>query len=169
MNGDTIIKSIKCGINKNLTYLDVSFCRKWKYIPVAMSFIEDFLSINSANENIHKVGMASSELLENAIRYSNKDCVRITVQKEVDESSVYISILNFAEDMHAKRLLKRVKEMNKYDSLKYYLYRMRESIKNKGHSPGLGLARIYHEAGAEIKANYRKMKKIVEVIITIPI
>ncbi|MBN2444763.1 MAG: hypothetical protein JXJ04_25630 [Spirochaetales bacterium] len=170
MNNYSQLKTIDCGINKELTYLDISFERKWEYIPVTKAFIEKFLTVNMVNnEDVHKVGTASSELLENAVHYSNLNGVRMSVQNEIDESRVYLVIFNYTDDAHAKILLKRIKEMNKQNSLEYYLYRMRESIKNKGSSPGLGLARIYHEAGAKISATYRKIKKIVEVRVEIPL
>lgn len=170
MNEYAQLKSIEGGINKELTYLDIYFDPKWEYIPLAKSFIEDFLTINLVNnEEIHKVGTAASELLENAVRYAYGNGIRMSVQNEVDKSMVYLIIINYSDDMHAKRLLKRVKEMNKNDSLEYYLYRMRESIRNKGTSPGLGLARVYHESKAKITADYKKNKKIVEVRAFVPL
>jgi hypothetical protein len=170
MSDYTHLKTIECGINKELTYMDVSFERKWEYIPLTKTFIEDFLTINMVkNEDIHKVGTAASELLENGVHYSNKNGIRLSVQNEIDESKVHITIINYTNDLHAKRLLKRIKEINKNDSLEYYLYRMRESIKNKGSSPGLGLARIYHESGASLSVKYIKREKIVEVKASIPL
>ncbi|MBN2532768.1 MAG: hypothetical protein JXB88_07755 [Spirochaetales bacterium] len=170
MNNYTKLRSIECGINKELTYLDISFDPKWEYIPLAKSFIEDFLTINMVNnEEIHKVGTAASELLENAVRYNHQNGIRMSVQNEVDESMVYLIIINYSDEMHAKRLLKRIKEMNKNDSLEYYLFRMRESIRNKGDSPGLGLARVFHESKAKITAEYNKEQKIVEVRASIPL
>lgn len=170
MNGYAQLKSIESGINKDLTYLDISFDPKWEYVPLAKSFIEDFLTINMVNnEEIHKVGTAASELLENAVRYNNNNGIRMSVQNETDESKVYLIIINFTDEIHAKRLLKRVREMNRNDSLKYYLYRMKESIRNKGASPGLGLARVYHESKARITVNYKKDKKIVEVRASVPL
>jgi hypothetical protein len=170
MNDYAQLKSIECGINKELTYLDISFDPKWEYIPLAKSFIEDFLTINMINnDEIHKVGTAASELLENAVRYTKRNGVRLSVQNEENESRVFIIIINFAEEIHAKKLVKRVREMNKNDSLEYYLFRMRESIRNKGESPGLGLARVYHESKATITVEYNKEKKIVEVRASIPL
>jgi hypothetical protein len=44
---------------------------------------------------------------------------------------------------------------------------MKESIKNKEESAGLGLARVYHETEANLSVRYFRFKKLVEVTATI--
>jgi hypothetical protein len=149
-------------------YLDVAFSRNWKTIPLAMDFFRDFThSRMETCEETHKVGTAVSELLENAVKYSMKPGIRIKLDKKEKDNTVKLSVYNFAERKHARRLLSRVKELNASDSLTFYLERMRESVKNKEESAGLGLARVYHETEAKISVRYFRLKKLVEVSATI--
>jgi len=145
-------------------YLDITFGPKWDYIALTRPYVENFLLINMANkDNIHKVGTAASELLENATKYSARDGIRMIVQKSESESLISLSIFNYADKNNAEHLIKRVAEMNATDAFEYYIFRMKESIKNKKDSAGLGLARIYYEGDAKISVKYYDKDGIIEV------
>lgn len=149
-------------------YLDVAFSRHWNTIPLAMDFFRDFThSRMESCEDTHKIGIAVSELLENAVKYSFKPGIRIKLDKKKSDNTIKLKVYNFAEKKHVKRLIIRVNELNSSDSLAFYLERMRESIKNKEESAGLGLARVYHETKAKLSARYFRLKKLVEVSATI--
>jgi hypothetical protein len=151
-------------IKKGSHYMDLAFGREWGNIALVKAFFENFvLSKMDGTDDVHKVGIAVSELLENAVKYSNKDGVRIIIQKMKKNGSVKIRVFNCANKQHISNLKSRLKEMQRMDSLDFYLYRMRESVKDKKASPGLGLARVYHEAQAEITARYYENEKVVEV------
>ena len=145
-------------------YLDISFKATWDYIPVTKSYIENILLIEMSDMgDIHKVGTAASELLENATKYSKKKGIRTIIKKLEEDDEIELIVYNYSDEQNAVRLKKRVDEMNKVDSLQYYLYRMKESIKNKNESAGLGLARVYHEASAKVSASYDKEAEVVQV------
>lgn len=145
-------------------YLDISFKATWDYIPVTKSYIENILLIEMSDMgDIHKVGTAASELLENATKYSNKKGIRTIIKRNEEKDEIELTVFNYTDAANANRLTKRVEEMNKVDSLQYYLYRMKESIKNKNESAGLGLARVYHEASARVSAEYHDEDQIVQV------
>ncbi|MBN2532794.1 MAG: hypothetical protein JXB88_07885 [Spirochaetales bacterium] len=149
-------------------YLDVAFLRNWKTIPLAMDFFKDFTQSRMETcGDTHKIGIAVSELLENAVKYSFKPGIRIKLDKKESDNTIKLKVYNFATEKHAKRLITRVKELNESDSLTFYLERMRESVKNKEESAGLGLARVYHETEAKISVRYFRLKKLVEVSATI--
>jgi len=145
-------------------YLDISFKATWDYIPVTKSYIENILLIEMSDMgDIHKVGTAASELLENATKYSKKKGIRTIIRKLEELDEIELTVYNYTDEANAEKLRKRVEEMNKVDSLQYYLYRMKESIKNKNESAGLGLARVFHEASARVSTSYNKEDEIVEV------
>jgi hypothetical protein len=149
-------------------YLDVAFSRNWNTIPLAMDFFTDFARTRMDEcEETYKVGTAVSELLENAVKYSHKPGIRIILNKKRKDNTINLKVYNFAERKHAKRLIGRIKEINERDSLSFYLERMRESVKNKEESAGLGLARVYHETEAIMSVRYFRLKKLVEVSATI--
>jgi hypothetical protein len=149
-------------------FMDLSFDREWGNITLVKTFFENFIiSKMKSSEEVHKVGISVSELLENAVKYSSKDGVRIVIQNVKINRIVKIRVYNHANAFHIKKLKTRLKEMRSMDSLDFYLYRMRESVKDKKASPGLGLARVYHEAQADISAKYFDDEKVVEVKATI--
>jgi hypothetical protein len=153
----------KYKISGNISqYMDLSFDREWSQIQLIKNFFEQFV-IERMNNNsqVHKIGIAVSELLENAVRYSIKKKIRIIIQ-QIGQSYVFIiHVTNNSSKMNIRKLKERLKEMRAMDSLKYYIFRMRESVKDKLASPGLGLARIYHEAGAHISAKIDENKKLI--------
>jgi hypothetical protein len=114
-------------------------------------------------DGVHKVGTAISELLENAVKYSNKSIIHMTIMNDEKNGHIAVSIFNYADENNAQKLVRMIDEMNSRDSLEYYIGRMRESILNKKKSAGLGLARIYHETNAIISASYNKSEKMVQV------
>jgi hypothetical protein len=149
-------------------YLDLKLARSWNTIPFVMNFFTDFTNSQMKNcEEIHKLSIAVSELLENAIKYSDKECIRIKLDKRNKGNIIKLQVTNHTTPRYAKKLMKRIKELNSCDSLTFYLKRMRESVKNKEESAGLGLARVYHESSAILSARYFRLKKSVEVTATI--
>ncbi|MBN2532767.1 MAG: hypothetical protein JXB88_07750 [Spirochaetales bacterium] len=145
-------------------YLDITFHPKWDYIAITRLYVENFLLINMADkENIHKVGTAASELLENANKFSIENGIRMIVKKSKVDKIVLLSVFNKTTKENAEKLMKRIEEMDKWDSLDYYIYRMKESVKNKKESSQLGLARINHEGQAQISAFFDKEEGVIEV------
>lgn len=145
-------------------YLDITFHPKWDYIAITRLYVENFLLINMADkENIHKVGIAASELLENANKFSTEHGIRMIVKKSKVDKIVLLSVFNKTTKEHADQLMKRIEEMDQRDSLDYYIYRMKESVKNKKESSQLGLARINHEGQAQISAFYDEEEGVIEV------
>lgn len=145
-------------------YLDITFGPKWDYIALTRPYVENFLLINMANkDNIHKVGTAASELLENATKYSSRDGIRMIVKKSETDGVISLSVFNYADKNQAEKLMKRVAEMNSTDAFEYYIFRMKESIKNKKENAGLGLSRIYYEGDATISVKFFDADSIIEV------
>lgn len=146
------------------SYIDLSFDQEWDRIELIKDFFTKFaVSRTSEVHEVHRIGITVSELLENAVKYSILKKIRVVIQ-QVELSSVFIiCIMNKANRTNITRLRERLKEMRSMDSLKYYIYRMRESVKNKLASPGLGLARVYHEAQADVSARVTEKTKIVEI------
>jgi len=145
-------------------FVDIAFKATWDYIPVTKAYIENILLIEISDlADIHKVGTAASELLENATKFSGQKGIRALIRRVEPDNEIELIVFNHTDATHAEALAKRIEDMNKVDSLQYYLYRMKESIRNKNESAGLGLARVYHEASARVSATYSKESQIVEV------
>jgi hypothetical protein len=145
-------------------YLDITFGPKWDYIALTRPYVENFLLINMTDkDNIHKVGTAASELLENATKFSGDDGIRMIVSKSKHKNEVHLAVYNYLDKKTAEELIERIGKMNELDSLEYYIHRMKESVKNKQEPSQLGLARIYHEGQAKISAHFHDDSGIIEV------
>jgi hypothetical protein len=138
--------------NEAIGYLDITLGNNWDYIPITRTYIENFLKCNYIkNDTIAKIIIATSELLENAFKYSNKEGIRTKIQKRKDEKTIELVVYNYAEKNSAENLVKYVYEIDKVDNpLQFYLRKMKDAVKHKHN--GLGLPRIKYEGKADISA-----------------
>ncbi len=149
---------------KTIGFLDLTFGPKWDYIPITRNYIENFLMINIDDKfRINKITMAASELLENAVKYSNKDGVRIIISKNDHQKDITLKVFNYAEKTNAMEHIDRINKMNEQKPLDYYIERMKHSVTRTDGKAGLGLARINHEANATITAKYYDENNVLEV------
>ena len=145
-------------------YLDITFGPKWDYIPLTKNYIENFLMINLVNKkHISRIAMSASEFLENAVKFSNKDGIRVIIDKLGEKNQIQLQVFNFLKKDEADRLFAMIDKMNSEDPLKYYIKKMKETVARHDDKAELGLARINYEGGAKISANYLEDDNIVEL------
>ena len=65
---------INIDISKFDGFVELGFGNNWKYVTTIRTFIQNFINI-SLNDTSYadKISLASSELVENAIKYSSRD------------------------------------------------------------------------------------------------
>lgn len=151
---------------KTVGYLDITFGPKWDYIPITRNYVENFLSIHTSNqEDISKVEMIASELLENGVKYSNHDGVRMIIKKDEDRKVIELAVYNYCTKESAEKIIMKIEEANKHDPIEYYLKCIQESKENKekNGSAGLGVARINYEGNAKLSGRYNEKKSILEI------
>lgn len=145
-------------------YLDITFGPIWDYIPLTRNYVENFLLVNLVDKKkITRIAMAAAELLENAVKYCNKDGIRLKLTKEDSQNEIRVSVYNFANLDEKNDLVSHIDGMNKSEPLEYYLGQMKKSVIRKDGKSCLGLARIHHEANARITATFHEDEKIVQV------
>jgi hypothetical protein len=145
-------------------FLDITFDRVWDYISTTRKYLENILKLTSFSEkDIARIIIAASELMENSIRYSDKEGVRISIKTDEKNNNVQLTVYNYTTDKEAGILLDKLTKMNKKDPLEYYLALMKDPGNLKSQRSGLGLARIYHETKAKLDAEYFKKDGIVKV------
>ncbi len=146
-------------------YLDITFGPKWEYIPLSRNFIESFLLINVIDkQNINKIAVAASELLENAVKFSNKDGVRMTIKKFVPEAKVELKVFNYSDRTKALALKDYIEKTNSItDKLQFYIEKMKESVTRVDGKACLGIPRICYEAQAEMHCVYHEDEGVIEV------
>jgi len=107
--------------------------------------------------------MSASELLENAVKFSNKDGIRMMIKKMDKEEQLILVVFNYTTQKEAQHLMDRIADMNSQDPLQYYIERMKTSAARNDGKSGLGLARINYEGEARIDVNYFENEGIVQV------
>ncbi len=145
-------------------YLDIIFGPKWDYIPLTKNYVENFLSINLIDSvNISKVAMSASELLENAVKFSNRDGIRMIIKKNDHKNEIELLVFNYTSLREADFLIKRIEGMNTQDPLQYYISMMKETALRSDGKSGLGLSRINYEGNAKLDVKYYNDEGIIEV------
>lgn len=133
-------------------YIEMRFGPKWPYVSTIRNFMQNFLGVAIGNQKLSdKVSMTISELVENAVRYSDntETFLKVSIHRENDR--IEISVKNHASSNQAEGLLQFMKELESDPPLEAYVKRMKQST-NLDRSQ-LGLARIRYEAGAQLRAD----------------
>jgi hypothetical protein len=98
--------------------------------------------------------MSASELLENAVKFSNHDGIRMMIKKDSKKNEIVLVVFNYSAKKEAESLIERVETMNKEDPLQYYIAKMKESAIREDGKSCLGLARINYEGEAKLDVKY---------------
>jgi hypothetical protein len=146
-------------------YLDLTFGPVWDYIPITRHYVENFLTINlSEKQKIGKITISVSELLENAVKYSDNDGIRVLIIKHEEKKLLSVQVFNYSTKAHADEHINRINEMNKRNPMEYYLELMQLSATRTDGKSGLGIARVYFEGEAKISAKYHDDESVLEVM-----
>ena len=140
---------------KNKIFIDLRFDHKWTYISTVRTFVENFIAISL--ENKKKAGiiaMSVNELIENAIKYSDKEGIQIKIQIISNEKNFYVNVSNHTTDNEEKNLKKILSEINSLPPLEAYMNRMKLSVDSLNDKSAIGLARVRYESRAEINHTY---------------
>ncbi|MDF1561980.1 MAG: hypothetical protein P1V51_02990 [Deltaproteobacteria bacterium] len=140
--------------------IQVPITSSWSHIELLRSSVLNCLAtIFSDNEFCHSVGMITSELLENAVKYGDWNSLeRAEFQLHVagDETQVEVTVSNPVREggSEVEQLFRTVDFIRSQESAES-AYRSRLSEVARGQSNGvsrLGLARVAYEGHCEVKA-----------------
>lgn len=146
------IKTMRFYNTRDKCFLELIFGPKWKYIATVRAFLQSFLTV-SLKRGLAKaeiISMAVSELLENSIKYGTESGIKVFVELAETEDRIIVSVENFSSKESIAELLKEVKRVKSGPADKIYLEKMQEAAMRTDGGSQLGLARIRHEANAEI-------------------
>ncbi len=139
---------------ENKIFVDLKFGPKWTYISTVRTFVENFMAISlSDKKKAGIIAMSVNELIENAIKYSDKESIQIKFQILTNEKKIYVNVSNHASGEEERNLDSILAEINSLPPLEAYMNRMKLSIDSPGRS-SIGLARIRYESKAEISHTY---------------
>ncbi len=142
-------------------YIELKFGPHWNYIAAARSFLQGFLSISTNDQEYSdNLAMAASELLENAVKYSEdtETFMHVSVQKPADQ--VIIVVVNQSTDERCRVLREIYEKIMKKSPLEAYVDQMKEAAVREDGKSQLGLVRIRYEVGADLKLNIDQNNKV---------
>jgi len=133
-------------------YIEIRFGPRWKYISPARVFIQNFIAIALSDQTkADSLAMATSELLENAVKYGASEDTQCVVRASPATGIIEASVTNHTTAEGAAELQVLYHKIMTGDPLEAYIAQMREAaIRTDGKSQ-LGLARIRYETGADMK------------------
>ena len=134
--------------------IELRFEPRWTHIDCVRRFVAGFFLIGLADrDRAERISMATSELLENAVKYSAEEAVTVSIRSF--DGEVEVRVTNAADDTQQSALRREFALATAGDAEKTYLARMRESALAGGGSGRLGLARIRYEGGARLRLETR--------------
>ena len=127
--------------------LELPLQPEWHNVDLLRLAILNCLSAVFGDPDLSEsVGIVTSELLENAIKYGNGGETRLSVEFDRIVNRVAIRMWNNATAAHIETLKRNVQELSEAsDAFAHYQEVMRRSAK-RANGSGLGLARIAGEA-----------------------
>lgn len=135
-------------------YIEIRFGPRWKYISPARVFIQNFIAIAlSSQSKADAIAMATSELLENAVKYGASEDTHCIVQAYPESGVIEASVTNQATEQGAREVQALYDKIMTGDALEAYIAQMREAATRTDGKSQLGLVRIRYETGADIKLN----------------
>lgn len=153
------------GMHHSDGYIEIRFGPRWKYISPVRVFIQNFIAIALSDQaKADSLAMATSELLENAVKYGASEDTQCVVRASPSTGVIEASVTNHATPEGVVELEALYKKVTAGDPLEAYISQMRESATRTDGRSQLGLARIRYETGAEMKLDITP-----ELLVTITI
>jgi len=131
-------------------YVELRFRPRWTHINCVRKFVASYFLIGLADQDrAEQISMATSELLENAVKYASEESCRLSIRTTSDEVDVCVS--NAAEPEQLNALRREFALATAGDPESTYLARMREVGAAAEGTGRLGLVRIRHEGSARLR------------------
>ncbi len=133
-------------------YIEIRFGPRWKYIAPARVFIQNFVAVALADQaKADVIAMATSELLENAVKYGASEDTRCIVQAFAETGVIQASVTNLATPQDSRDLRVFFDKILAGNPLDAYIAQMRLAATRADGKSQLGLARIRYETGADVE------------------
>jgi len=147
-------------------YIEIRFGPRWKYISPARVFIQNFIAIALSDQTkADAIAMATSELLENAVKYGASEDTHCIVQAFPETGVIQASVTNHATEQGAREVQALYDKIMSGDPLEAYIVQMREAATRTDGKSQLGLARIRYETAADVKLDVTPDHKVTITII----
>lgn len=139
-------------MNQSDGYIEIRFGPRWKYISPARVFIQNFIAIALSDQaKADAIAMATSELLENAVKYGASEDTQCVVKASPTTGTIQTSVTNHATEAGARELQVLYDKIMSGDPLEAYITQMREAATRTDGKSQLGLARVRYETGGDMR------------------
>ncbi len=130
--------------------LNLTFGPKWENVSNIRNFVTEMLSTGIVDTiDAKKVATASSELVENVVKYSSVGGAMIDIQKNLSEGKIALTIKNISSVENIKTFESIYQKVIQGDPKEVYKQMMIRSFNDPDNSQ-LGLARIRYECQGNI-------------------
>ena len=134
--------------------MNLTFDRNWKHINAVRTFLQTMVASSvslGAGPGPELIAMAVGELLENAVKYSAADEIKVSF-RIVEEPSprLTIDVENAATPEQIETVKELYAEAMAGDPLEPYMQMMRASASRTDGKSQLGLVRIRYESGGSL-------------------
>lgn len=150
--------------------IEMTFNPEWHYVSSIWLFANDVL-FRLINDRVRAelVSMSISELLENSVKYSQKQftepkpVARFRLSVREDMHKIFLEVENYADPDHIEVLKEELKGIQSAESRKVFITKLREAaIRDDGKSQ-LGLIRIIYEAKGKVTMKQDGLKVLMKV------
>ncbi len=149
-------------------FVNITFGPCWNYVAVIRSFLQNFVAVSVPDHQLaDKISLAVSELLENAVKYTSKNEIDVNLRIITENKQIEVTVSNGLTEEQRKTLEKEIKEINTGTPLEAYLNKMRQATTRTDGKSGLGLARIRHDANAELSMEMKDTLVIMKALFDI--
>lgn len=132
-------------------FIELRFGIHWDYVPITRQYIHNFLTISCGDQSkAEKFAMAVSELLENAVKYSQGSNPYMMVHVDKTQSSIRGMVQNSSSPERIESLNELFTTIQKGTPMEAYVEQMKLAATRDDGKSQLGLARIRYEANAEM-------------------
>lgn len=147
-------------------YIEIRFGPRWTYISPVRVFIQNFVAIALSDQTkADVIAMATSELLENAVKYGTSEDTHCIVQAYPETGAIHASVTNQASEQGALAVKALYQKIIAGDPLESYIGQMRDAATRTDGKSQLGLARIRYETNAEMKLEVTPDHRVTVTII----
>jgi len=137
-------------------YIELKFGPRWKYIAVVRAFLQNFMALSATdNGRADKIAMATSELLENAVKYATGEETGVGVWLNSEEDTITVSVSNQSSPESIASLKANWAVAMDGDPLQVYIKKMQEAAVRTDSKSQLGIVRIRYETGATMSLDVK--------------
>lgn len=129
-----------------------------RFVSLARRFVYDvYTDILKDSDLAWRLGMATHELLENAVKYATDGAMtlRISTENINGAETLVLTVSNVATPANARILADAFAEMAKFDKPSEYYEMLVKRVSEREEGSGLGLGRIYTEAAMSLSCEVK--------------